>query len=182
MKITRFAIDGPVLIESKIFSDERGFFTERYKLNFGEELNLPNFIQDNFSRSIPNVIRGLHYQWDQPQGKLVTALRGKIYDVAVDIRKNSPTYGQYVQVLLDGNLAQWFWIPEGFAHGFCVIGNDSADVLYKVNAYYNPNCEAGIIYNDLQLNIEWPVTEPLLSSKDKKLQSFSQYSENPKFL
>jgi dTDP-4-dehydrorhamnose 3,5-epimerase len=181
MNITRFAINGPLLIEPKIFSDSRGFFTERYKLQFSKELNLPEFIQDNFSRSFPNVLRGLHYQWDQPQGKLVTALRGKIFDVAVDIRKNSPTFGQHIHAVLDGNLAQWLWIPAGFAHGFYVLGDEPADVMYKVDASYNPKGEAGILYNDPDLKIQWPTIEPILSPKDKELISFNQYRENPKF-
>jgi dTDP-4-dehydrorhamnose 3,5-epimerase len=182
MKITRFDIEGPLLLEAKTFADSRGFFTERYKLQYSKDLNLPEFIQDNFSRSIPKVLRGLHYQWDRPQGKLVTALRGKIFDVAVDIRKNSLTFGQYVHAILDGDHAQWLWIPAGFAHGFCVIGNEPADVMYKVDNYYNPKGESGVVYNDSTLNIQWPVNDPLLSPKDIEMQSFAQYAENPKFL
>jgi dTDP-4-dehydrorhamnose 3,5-epimerase len=181
MNITRFAIDGPLLIEPKVFADNRGFFTERYKLQYSKDLNLPEFVQDNFSRSLPKVLRGMHYQWDQPQGKLVTALRGKIFDVAVDVRKNSPTFGQHIHAILDGNLAQWLWIPSGFAHGFCVIGDETADVMYKVDTYYNPKGEYGIVYNDPKLNIQWPVSDPLLSEKDKVMQNFAQYCDNAKF-
>lgn len=181
MNVQEFPIKGPLLIEPKMFADERGFFIERYKLQYSKDLNLPEFIQDNFSRSIPKVLRGLHYQWDQPQGKLVTALRGTIFDVAVDIRKKSPTFGQYIHVILDGNKPQWFWIPAGFAHGFCVIGNESADVLYKVNCGYNPKGEAGLLYNDPTLKIQWPDTQPILSPKDQILESFTQYTNHSKF-
>lgn len=182
MKVTEFNIKGPKLIEPKIYADERGFFTERFKVQYSTEVGIPEvFVQDNFSRSTPRVLRGLHYQWDQPQGKLVTALRGKIFDVAVDIRKQSPTFGQHISVILDGDVPQWFWIPAGFAHGFCVIGNESADVMYKVDHLYNPKGEAGIAYNDPQLQINWPVVDALLSPKDTILDSFGQYSEKAKF-
>lgn len=181
MKVQDFSIKGPLLIEPKMFGDDRGFFVERYKLQYSKDLGLPQFVQDNFSRSIPKVLRGLHYQWDQPQGKLVTALRGKVFDVAVDIRKSSPTFGQHLSVVLDGNLPQWLWIPPGFAHGFCVMGDEPADLMYKVDNLYNPKGEAGIIYNDPTLKIQWPVANALLSPKDQVLETFAQYTEHTKF-
>jgi dTDP-4-dehydrorhamnose 3,5-epimerase len=182
MNLTKFEIAGPALIEPKVYGDTRGFFTERYKLQYSIDLGLPEFIQDNFSRSKARVLRGLHYQWDQPQGKLVTALRGKIFDVAVDVRKNSPSFGKHISVTLDGDKPQWLWIPPGFAHGFCVLGDEPADVMYKVDTYYNPKGEYGIVYNDPTLKINWPINEPLLSPKDQEMQSFLQYSDDPKFL
>jgi dTDP-4-dehydrorhamnose 3,5-epimerase len=181
MEIQEFTIKGPKLITLKAFPDDRGFFVERFKLNFCESIGVERFVQDNFSRSKPNVLRGLHYQWDQPQGKLVTALRGVIYDVAVDIRKGSPTYGQHVSVVLDGNKPSWFWIPPGFAHGFYVMGHEEADVMYKVDNYWNGKGESGIVWNDPQFNIQWPSQQPLLSPKDAICQSFDQYSQDPKF-
>jgi len=182
MNIVDFKVAGPKLIELKSFADDRGFFVERYKRHAFEEIGLKeNFVQDNFSRSAPGVLRGLHYQYDLPQGKLVTALRGRIFDVAVDIRAYSPTFGQYVSVELDGTKPSWFWIPAGFAHGFCVIGNESADVMYKVDNYYNSKGENGFVWNDSDISIEWPIQKPLLSSKDELLMTFSEYRKNPKF-
>lgn len=182
MKITEFAIQGPKLIELKSFKDDRGFFVERFKKSIFDELNLPcDFIQDNFSRSTPKVLRGVHYQYSPPQGKLVTALSGRIYDVAVDIRKNSPTFGQHVAIELDGATPSWFWVPAGFAHGFCVMGDQCADVLYKVDNYYNAQGESGIIWNDLDLRIPWPLKNPLLSPKDAAMQTFADYKKTPIF-
>jgi dTDP-4-dehydrorhamnose 3,5-epimerase len=181
MKITSFHIQGPLHIELKSFADDRGFFVERYKKDPFKELGIPDLIQDNFSRSKPGVLRGLHYQWDQPQGKLVTATKGKIFDVAVDIRKDSPTLGQSISVILDGDSPSWFWIPAGFAHGFCVISETEADVMYKVNNYWNPKAESGIVWNDQDFNIQWPIKNPLLSAKDAVMQTFKNYLKDPKF-
>lgn len=182
MKVTEFAIKGPLHIELKAFADDRGFFAERYKKGAFAELGLKaEFVQDNFSRSLPKVLRGLHYQFEKPQGKLVTALRGKILDVAVDIRKGSPTFGKHISVEIDGDKPSWLWVPAGFAHGFCVLGNDIADVMYKVDNYYNAQGEAGILWSDADLKVDWQIKNPILSPKDAILQSFKQYSENPKF-
>ncbi len=177
-----FFIEGPLLISSRIFHDERGFFTERFKLDEFKKLGISSaFIQDNFSRSKPQVLRGLHYQWNQPQGKLVTCLSGAILDIAVDIRKNSPTFGKYISVELSGDKPEWLWIPPGFAHGFCVLGNKDADILYKVDNNYNPVGEAGIMWNDSDLQIQWPLQNPQVSAKDNQLLSFKSYTLNPSF-
>ncbi|MBL7672265.1 MAG: dTDP-4-dehydrorhamnose 3,5-epimerase [Bdellovibrionaceae bacterium] len=182
MEIQKFAISGLLKIKLKKFSDNRGFFTERFNEKAFLEAGLPSqFVQDNFSRSAPGVLRGVHYQWDEPQSKLVTCLRGRIYDVAVDVRKDSPTFGQHVSVELDGDDPSWFWIPAGFAHGFCVLGDQSADVMYKVNVIYNPKGEAGIMWNDPDFQISWPLKDPVLSPKDLQLGSFQDYRQTPRF-
>lgn len=181
MDVKEFSISGLKLITLKAHKDDRGFFCERYKKDPFSEIGLGNFVQDNFSRSIPKTLRGLHYQWDKPQGKLVTCLRGEIFDVAVDIRKGSPTFGQHVSLCLSGANPQWFWIPAGFAHGFCVLGNEEADVMYKVDNYWNGAGESGIRWNDPDFNIAWPVKDPLLSPKDAIMKTFKEYSLDPKF-
>ena len=180
--VKKFSVQGPVLIDVKKFQDDRGFFAERYKKNWLLDLGLDiDFVQDNFSRSAAQVLRGLHFQFDRPQGKLVTCLRGKIFDVAVDIRKDSPTLGQSVSVELDGDNPQWFWIPAGFAHGFAVLSDDGADLLYKVDNYYNGKGEGAIHWNDADLKITWPIQKPLLSPKDEAAGSFKSYLLAPKF-
>lgn len=183
MEVKTFGIEGLKLIQLKAFSDNRGFFTERFNKETFRKIGLDlDLVQDNFSRSLPGVVRGLHYQYSPVQGKLVTCLSGKIFDVAVDIRKDSPTFGQHISVILDGDSPAWFWIPGGFAHGFCVMGEKSADVLYKVNNYWNGKGENGIIWNDPDLKIPWPdLSKPILSSKDLELQNFKQYQFNPVF-
>jgi dTDP-4-dehydrorhamnose 3,5-epimerase len=161
-----------VLIEPKVFEDERGFFMETYKMpDFVAAGIKANFVQDNHSRSAKGILRGLHYQ-NPPfaQGKLVRVVRGKIFDVAVDIRKGSPTWGKWVGVILSEENRNILYIPETFAHGFCVL-SEVAEVLYKTTNVYSAEAEAGIIWNDGDLNIEWPVKEPILSEKDKKLPS-----------
>ena len=179
--ITPFSIQGPLLISPKILGDSRGFFTERFKTKEFQEIGLPVFVQENYSRSQSRVLRGLHYQFDRPQGKCVTATRGKIFDVAVDIRASSPTFGQHLTVILDGAKPEWFWVPAGFAHGFCVISDEGADVEYKVDTLYNPAGEGAIQWNDSELKIEWPITEPSLSAKDQVTSSFAKYKMEPKF-
>jgi dTDP-4-dehydrorhamnose 3,5-epimerase len=178
----KFSIEGPLLLTCKIFKDSRGFFTERFKESlFANHPNPPHFIQDNFSRSAPKVLRGMHFQFAPPQGKLVTCLSGQILDVAVDLRKNSPSYGQHIFTILKGDLPQWLWIPAGFAHGFLNIGETHCDVLYKVDAPYNSAGESAIAWNDLDLAIPWPIKDPLLSDKDAVAMSFKSYSAEPKF-
>ena len=180
MKVTRLELDGLVLIELAAYPDERGFFIERYHAGKFREHGLPTeFVQDNHSRSKPRVIRALHYQADPPQGKLVGVLRGCILDVAVDIRSDSPTFGRHVAIELSGENARLLWIPPGFAHGFCVLGDEHADVLYKVTAPYNPATEGGILWNDPELKITWPVDNPILSAKDQRLMTFAQYRARP---
>ena len=158
------------MIGPKVFEDERGFFMETYKApDFVSAGIEGNFIQENHSRSSKGVLRGLHYQ-NRPfaQGKLVRVIRGEIFDVAVDIRKGSPTWGKWVGVILSGKNKNILYVPAGFAHGFCVL-SEIAEVIYKTTDVYSAESEAGIIWSDKDLNIEWPVEEPILSGKDKKL-------------
>jgi dTDP-4-dehydrorhamnose 3,5-epimerase len=182
MKIDVFPAQGLKLITLKSFPDDRGFFCERFKLSQFEEMGLPiKFVQDNFSRSHPNTLRGLHYQWEKPQGKLVTCLSGKILDIVVDIRFGSKTFGSVTRVELSGDLPQWFWVPAGFAHGFYVLGNQQADVLYKCDAEYNPKFESGIRWSDETLNISWPTMKPQVSNRDQVMPSFEDYKKSPVF-
>lgn len=182
MKVTEFKIKGPLLIEPKMFGDARGFFVERYRKDLFAELGLPEFIQDNYSRSSANVLRGLHYQFDQPQSKLISVASGSIFDVAVDIRKGSSTFGEHVHVELDGDHPAWFWVPAGFAHGFQVLSKNGADMLYKVDVPYNPQGEAGIAWNDSQVAIAWPGTEkPSLSERDQRQPDWRSYRAKPAF-
>ena len=181
MEIINTPLEGLKLIKLRKFQDDRGFFIEKFKFSEFEKHGLPtHFVQENHSRSIPNVIRGLHYQFEPPQGKLVGCPRGKVYDVAVDIRKDSQTCGQWYGAELDESTL--LWIPAGFAHGFCTIGNQEADLVYKITGgQYNPSGEGGIIYNDENLNIDWKIKNPVVSPKDLVLQSFEEYLLNPKF-
>jgi len=182
MKAEKLSLDGLMLIDLKSYKDDRGFFVERFKENIFADLGIKNnFVQDNFSRSAPRVLRGLHYQADPAQAKLVTCMRGKILDVAVDIRKNSKTFGQSVQVVLDGDNPQWLFMPAGFAHGFCVLENETADIFYKVDGYYNPKTEGCIVWNDPDIKIDWPVRNPLLSPKDQAGLTLKDYLKNPAF-
>ena len=166
----RLSIPDVILVEPQSFSDDRGFFFESFKesdffLNGIDK----KFVQDNFSHSVNGVIRGLHFQKaPKAQAKLVTVLKGKIFDVAVDIRKNSPTYGKWVSEILSGDTHNLLYVPEGFAHGFCVI-SDEADVLYKVSNEYSQEHERSIIWNDPKLDIQWPIKKPIISNKDNKL-------------
>ena len=166
----RLSIPDVILIEPSSFSDDRGFFFESFKESdfFSNGID-KKFVQDNFSHSINGVIRGLHFQKaPKAQAKLVTVLKGKIFDVAVDIRKNSPTYGKWVSEILSDDTHNLLYVPEGFEHGFCVI-SDEADVLYKVSNEYSKEHERSIIWNDPKLNIEWPIKKPIISNKDNKL-------------
>jgi dTDP-4-dehydrorhamnose 3,5-epimerase len=175
MKLTKTKIPEVLVLEPQVFGDERGFFLESYNAKSFEKFGLKRvFVQDNHSRSARNVLRGLHYQLGQPQGKLVRVVSGAIWDVAVDIRRSSPSFGQWVGVELSAENKRIFWVPEGFAHGF-VVTSDSADVLYKATDFYAPSCERSILWNDPELAIEWPLSgEPLLSQKDRAGQVLSQ--------
>jgi dTDP-4-dehydrorhamnose 3,5-epimerase len=176
------SLQGPRLIEIKIYPDSRGFFTERFNESRFNDQGLPSkFVQDNHSRSKPGVIRGLHYQHAPGQGKLVGVIRGRIWDVIVDLRRESPTYGKWDSVELNDQNGLLLWIPEGFAHGFCVLGHEDADVIYKVDSPYSPKTEGGIRYDDPALKIEWPVQAPIVSDKDRVLPGFSDYSKWPVF-
>ncbi|ACM32036.1 MULTISPECIES: dTDP-4-dehydrorhamnose 3,5-epimerase [Diaphorobacter] len=169
MKATRLAIPEVVLIEPQVFGDARGFFFESFNQKTFNEATGTNhqFVQDNHSRSSQGVLRGLHYQIQQPQGKLVRVARGKVWDVAVDIRKSSPTFGQWVGAELSEDNQHQLWVPPGFAHGFVVL-SESADFLYKTTDYYAPEHERCIAWNDEALTISWPVSiTPILSAKDQ---------------
>jgi dTDP-4-dehydrorhamnose 3,5-epimerase len=169
MQIQATAIPDVLILEPKVFGDERGFFYESFNQRRFQELTgtTTNFVQDNHSKSAKNVLRGLHYQIWQPQGKLVRVVAGEVFDVAVDIRKNSATFGRWVGVTLSAENKRQLWIPEGFAHGF-VVTSDSAEFLYKTTNYWAPEFERSILWNDPAIGIEWPHTgEPLLSGKDK---------------
>lgn len=177
MKVTTFDLfgkDGPKLIDLKSFQDERGFFTERFSEKAFQAMGLPSqFVQDNHSRSFPRVIRGLHLQKPPfAQGKLVGVTRGKVFDVAVDLRADSKTQGRHVAVELSDEKPQLLWIPAGFAHGFCVLGDEPADVVYKIDQAFAPEADMGIRYDDPDLGIAWPIRDPILSAKDRALPSF----------
>ncbi len=169
MKATPLAIPDVVLIEPKVFGDARGFFFESFNQKAFDEATGTHFqfVQDNHSRSGRGVLRGLHYQVRQPQGKLVRVVRGAVWDVAVDIRRNSPTFGRWVGAELSEDNQRQLWVPPGFAHGFVVL-SESADFLYKTTDYYAPQHERCIAWNDAQLAIAWPYAgEPVLSAKDQ---------------
>ena len=173
MKATRLAIPDVVLIEPKVFGDARGFFFESFNQKaFNEATGTQHeFVQDNHSRSAKGVLRGLHYQVQQPQGKLVRVVRGAALDVAVDIRRDSPTFGKWVLVELTEANKKMLWIPEGFAHGFIAL-EDNTEFLYKPTDYYAKDCERCIMWNDPSLDIDWPAQFPILSDKDSKGQAF----------
>ena len=181
MKATRLAIPDVVLIEPKVFGDARGFFFESFNQKAFNEATGTNhaFVQDNHSRSSQGVLRGLHYQIQQPQGKLVRVARGRVWDVTVDIRKSSPTFGQWVGAELSEDNQHQLWVPPGFAHGFVVL-SESADFLYKTTDYYAPEHERCIAWNDPQLAIAWPIAgAPNLSAKDAQgllLKSAEKFS------
>jgi dTDP-4-dehydrorhamnose 3,5-epimerase len=169
MNIIPTEIPDVLIIEPRVFEDQRGFFFESYNEKiFQEKTGLDvQFVQDNHSRSAQNVLRGLHYQIQQPQGKLVRVVAGEIFDVVVDLRKNSPTFGQWVGSTLSAQNKRQLWVPIGFAHGFCVI-SDFAEVLYKTSDYYAPQHERCVIWNDPNLAIAWPLQgEPTVSAKDQ---------------
>lgn len=168
------------VIDLNLHGDARGFFVERYSRQKFAEAGLPtDFVQDNHSRSAPGVLRGLHYQANPAQGKLVGVTRGAVWDVAVDIRPDSATYGRWHAVELTGENGRLFWVPGGFAHGFCVLGDEPVDMLYKVTGLYNKASEGGIRYDDPDLAIDWPLKNPMISDRDKQLISFSEYKQEP---
>lgn len=168
MKVSPTRIPDVLLIEPKVFGDDRGFFFESYNQKaFQEATGLKvSFVQDNHSKSAKNVLRGLHYQIEQPQGKLVRVTHGEVFDVAVDIRKGSKTYGQWVGLILSAENKKQLWIPPGFAHGFLTL-SETAEFLYKTTDYYAAEHERSIIWNDVNIGIEWPLSDvPILSVKD----------------
>jgi dTDP-4-dehydrorhamnose 3,5-epimerase len=176
MKSTRLAIPDVVLIEPKVFGDERGFFFESFNLRAFEEATgqRPDFVQDNHSRSLRNVLRGVHYQIRRPQGKLVRVTHGEVFDVAVDLRKSSPTFGHWVGEVISAENKRQLWVPEGFGHAFLVL-SESAEFLYKTTDYYAPENERCIAWNDPKLGIRWPIgVPPSLSAKDSQGLAFDQ--------
>ncbi len=176
MKFANLGLNGLVLIELTPRRDERGFFLERFQLAAFREHGLPTqFVQDNHSRSLPCVLRGLHYQHHPAQGKLIGVIRGRIWDVTVDIRPGSPTFGQHLGLELSDLNGRLLWIPAGFAHGFCVLGDEPADIVYKVDAPYNPAGEGGIFWADPELAITWPIRDPMLSDRDRHQPSWADY-------
>ena len=177
MKVTPTAIPEVLVIEPRVFGDERGFFFESFNQKaFQEATGLDvAFVQDNHSKSAKNVLRGLHYQVVQPQGKLVRVVQGEVFDVAVDIRKGSKTYGQWVGEILSAENKKQFWVPPGFAHGFLTL-SDTAEFLYKTTDYYAPEHERCIRWDDLLIGIKWPISEkPMLSAKDDAGCPFLEY-------
>lgn len=169
-------LPGLLLIQPKIFGDERGFFFESFNERAWRELTglERSFVQHNHSRSARNVVRGLHYQIRQPQGKLVRVISGEVFDVAVDIRRSSPSFGQWFGTTLSADNKLQIWIPEGFAHGFCVT-SDHAELLYLATDYWAPEYDRSLAWNDQQLGINWPLSgEPLLSDKDRKAPFLSE--------
>ncbi|GAA0724061.1 dTDP-4-dehydrorhamnose 3,5-epimerase [Dokdonella soli] len=185
MKIVKTELPGCIVIEPAVHGDSRGFFYESFNAQRFAEAGLHlNFVQTNVSRSAQGVLRGLHYQWPNPQGKLVSVLEGEVYDVAVDIRVGSPTYGRWAAAILSAANKRHFWVPEGFAHGFAVL-SESATFVYQCTALYDRAADAGIRWNDAALAVDWPIAAPSLSDKDQsapfladvpreKLPTFSQ--------
>lgn len=171
MKLIDTAIDAVKILEPKVFGDERGFFQETWNASLFKDLGLNlQFVQDNHSRSSQGILRGLHYQIQQPQGKLVRVTHGRVIDVAVDLRKSSPTFGKHVAVELSGENKRLLWVPPGFAHGFYVL-SESADFLYKCTEYYAPQHERSLLWNDPALGIDWQLVggvTPTLSAKDSQ--------------
>lgn len=175
MKISDGPLKGIKIIEPRVFPDNRGYFYESYQLNRYSESGLPPFVQDNVSRSKKNVLRGLHYQHPNEQGKLVGVTRGEVWDVAVDLRKSSPTFGKWFGIILNDQNHLQMYIPTGFAHGYCVL-SDEAEFYYKCTDFYFPQEEHGLIWNDPSLKINWPVNNPIMSPKD---QTYSLLKDIP---
>ncbi len=174
MKVIKTEIEEVLIIEPRVFSDSRGFFFESYnKAKYQADVINKEFVQDNISVSKKNVLRGLHYQLEQPQGKLVSVLEGEVFDVAADIRKGSPTFGQWVGVILSAENRRQFYVPEGFAHGFCVMSN-TAIFSYKCTAGYRPDDEHTLLYSDPSIGVNWPCESPNLSDKDKEGLSLAE--------
>jgi dTDP-4-dehydrorhamnose 3,5-epimerase len=181
MKVIPTEIPDVLIIEPQVYGDDRGFFLESFnQKDFREKTGVnTTFVQDNHSMSLKNVLRGLHYQIPNPQGKLVRVVSGSVFDVAVDARKGSPTFGQWVGCILSAENKRIFWVPEGFAHGFLVL-SDRAEFLYKTTNYYYPQYEKTIAWNDADLGIDWPLqTPPILSPKDQAGQPFKSVEVFP---
>ena len=174
MNVTETKLAGVLIVEPKVFGDARGFFKETFQAERYREAGIEyTFVQDNYSRSQKGVLRGLHFQITKPQGKLVSCPKGAVFDVAVDIDPNSITYGQYVGVELTEENHKQLWVPPGYAHGFCVL-SEMADFQYKCTDYYDPSDEGGVIWNDPDVAIEWPIADPSLSNKDAILPTLAE--------
>lgn len=175
MQVVDGKLAGLKIVRPKIFGDDRGFFLESYNAQAYAAAGISTtFVQDNHSRSVKGTLRGVHYQSKPGQAKLVRVVLGRIWDVAVDIRRDSPTFGQWTAIELDDKTREQLFIPIGFAHGFCVL-SDFAEVEYKVSALYDPETECSISYADPELGIKWPVTQPLLSARDQQAESFASF-------
>ena len=178
MQVSPTGMEGLILIEPRIFKDERGFFLETYQMPRYRETGLNiKLVQDNHSRSQKGVLRGLHYQINNPQGKIVRVIQGCVFDVAVDIRLKSSTFGHSYWTILDSKTHHQLFMPPGIAHGFCVV-SDFADFEYKCTDYYNPENQGGILWNDPELNIPWPIKNPILSERDKNYSKLSDIPRN----
>jgi dTDP-4-dehydrorhamnose 3,5-epimerase len=174
VRVTTINIPGVVVIEPKVFRDPRGFFVETHHVQRYRDAGIPDqFVQDNYSRSVRGTLRGLHFQEPHPQGKLVMAVEGTVYDVIVDIRKGSPTFGTWYGAELSAENLWQIYIPPGCAHGFCVI-SETAAFMYKCTDYYSPQDERGILWNDPALGISWPAITPILSAKDQAFRTLAQ--------
>ena len=174
MNINKAPLDGVLTVEPKVFSDQRGIFYEVYSAEKYEEHGIPaHFVQDNHSISVKGVFRGLHSQINPGQAKLVRVTRGEVFDVVLDIRKNSPTYGKWWSLYLSEKNMLQLYVPLGFAHGFCVV-SESVEFLYKCSDYYSPENERGIMWNDPDLAIDWPIENPIISEKDNMYPRFSE--------
>lgn len=178
MKFIETSLPGCVIIEPQVFGDARGFFFESYnEAKYREAGITRRFVQSNVSKSARGVLRGLHYQWPHPQGKLVSVLEGEVYDVAVDIRRGSPTFGRWAGVMLTAENHRHLWIPEGFAHGFCVV-SEHATFSYQCTDLYNREADGSIRWDDPAIGIDWPVSSPLLSEKDAKALLLAEITED----
>jgi dTDP-4-dehydrorhamnose 3,5-epimerase len=174
-------LDGVVLIEPQVFGDERGFFVETFSRDSWREMGVDvEFVQHNHSRSVKNTLRGLHFQTEPGQAKLIRCVRGEIVDVAVDLRRGSPTYGQWEAHVLDDVNHRQLFVPVGFGHGFAVL-SDVADVAYQVSSYYDPATEAGIAWDDPEVGVDWQVSEPLLSERDKQAPRLADVADELPF-
>jgi dTDP-4-dehydrorhamnose 3,5-epimerase len=175
IKIESWHLNGVVVLSPEVFQDERGFFMETYRKDQFLELGLPTeFVQDNHSRSVKGTLRGLHFQWEPPMGKLMRVTVGAAFLVAVDIRKGSPTLGQWIGVEASTENKKQVWAPAGFARGFCVL-SDAAEIQYKCTGIYSNKAESGILWNDPAIGIEWPIKNPILSKKDESAQTLAAW-------
>jgi dTDP-4-dehydrorhamnose 3,5-epimerase len=181
MKVTELALPGVTLIEPRVFEDERGFFLEAFqRARYEEALGVSlEFVQDNHSRSAHGVLRGLHFQVEHPQAKLVRVVRGSVFDVAVDVDPRSPHFGQWISAVLSEDNKHQLFIPAGYAHGFLVL-SDFADFEYKCAGYYRPHDESGLLWNDPDVSIEWPLSHPMISSKDRELPTLARLAAGAK--